>query len=122
MWRFILTYVGGQGMVVLALTFLSKGQGGAYRMYVGEAKDEKLFPNAVTTARRIWQISLIYLAIGTVSLTVSALLAGMPLDRAFLHGLWTYMSAWSTGGFAPMSQSILYYHSSLFRLSCFYAP
>ena len=117
MWRFILTYVGGQGMVVLALTFLSKGQGGAYRMYVGEAKDEKLFPNAISTAKRIWQISLIYLAIGTVVLTVSALIAGLPLDRALLHGLWMNMSAWSTGGFAPMSQSVLYYHSSLFELA-----
>ncbi len=116
MWRHLLTFVGGQGMVVLTLTFLSKGQGGAYRMYVGEAKDEKLFPNAISTARRIWQISLIYLAVGTVALTVSALLAGLPLDRAFLHGLWTYMSAWSTGGFAPMSQNILYYHSTLLEL------
>lgn len=116
MWRHLLTFVGGQGMVVLALTFLTKGQGGAYRMYVGEAKDEKLFPNAVTTARRIWQISLIYLAVGTFLLTVSALLAGMRPDRAFLHGLWTYMSSWSTGGFAPMSQNILYYHSTLFEL------
>lgn len=117
MWRFILTYVGGQGMVVLALTFLTKGQSGAYRMYVGEAKDEKLFPNAVSTAKRIWQISLIYLAVGTVVLTISALVAGMPPDRAFLHGLWMNMSAWSTGGFAPMSQSVLYYHSSLFELA-----
>lgn len=116
MWRFILTYVGGQGMVVLALTFLSKGQGGAYRMYVGEAKDEKLFPNAVNTARRIWQISLIYLAIGTVALTISSFVAGLPADRAFLHGLWMNMSAWSTGGFAPMSQSVLYYHSTLMEL------
>ena len=116
MWRFILTYVGGQGMVVLALTFLTKGQGGTYRMYVGEAKDEKLFPNAVSTARRIWQISLIYLAIGTVALTISSLVAGLPLDRAFLHGLWMNMSAWSTGGFAPMSQSVLYYHSTLMEL------
>lgn len=116
MWRFILTYVGGQGMVVLALTFLSKGQGGAYRMYVGEAKDEKLFPNAVSTARRIWQISFIYLAIGTVALTASSLVAGLPLDRALLHGLWMNMSAWSTGGFAPMSQSVLYYHSTLMEL------
>lgn len=116
MWRHLLTFVGGQGMVVLALTFLTKGQGGAYRMYVGEAKDEKLFPNAISTARRIWQISLIYLAVGTFALTLSALAAGMRLDRAFLHGLWTYMSAWSTGGFAPMSQNMLYYHSSLMEL------
>ena len=36
---------------------------------------------------------------------------GLSPLRAFLHGLWVYMAAWSTGGFAPMSQNILYYHS-----------
>ena len=37
----------------------------------------------------------------------------MPPVRAFLHGLWIYMGSWSTGGFAPQSQSLLYYHSPL---------
>ena len=117
MWRHILTFVGGQGMVVLALTFLTKDQSGAYKMYVGEAKDEKLFPNAVSTARQIWLISLIYLALGTVVMTIAALTAGLAPDRAFLHGMWIYMSAWSTGGFAPMSQNILYYHSEFVELA-----
>ena len=117
MWRLLLTFVGGQGMVVLALTILTKDQGGAYKMYVGEAKDEKLFPNAVSTSREIWLISLIYLAVGTVLMTIAALTAGLEPDRAFLHGLWIYMSAWSTGGFAPMSQSILYYHSAIFEFA-----
>lgn len=117
MWRHILTFVGGQGMVVLALTFLTKDQSGAYKMYVGEGKDEKLFPNAVSTARRIWYISLVYLAIGTVVMWIAAMFAGLAPDRAFLHGLWILMSAWSTGGFAPMSQNILYYHSAVFELA-----
>ncbi|MEG0942977.1 MAG: potassium transporter TrkG [Angelakisella sp.] len=117
MWRHVLTFVGGQGMVVLALTFLTKNQSGAYKMYVGEAKDERLFPNAVSTARRIWYISLLYLAIGTAVMFIAALAAGLPAGPAFLHGLWTYMSAWSTGGFAPMSQNILYYHSTFFELA-----
>lgn len=117
MWRLLLTFVGGQGMVVLALTILTKDQSGAYKMYVGEAKDEKLFPNAVSTSREIWLISLIYLAVGTALMTMAALSAGLAPDRAFLHGLWIYMSAWSTGGFAPMSQSILYYHSAVFEFA-----
>ncbi len=116
MWRHVLTFLGGQGMVVLALTFLTKFQGGAYKMYVGEGKDEKLFPNAVSTARQIWYISLIYLVIGTAALTVGAMAAGLAPDRAFLHGMWIFMAAWSTGGFAPMSQNILYYHSTVFEL------
>jgi len=115
MWRQTLTYIGGQGMVVLALTFLTKDQSNAYKMYAGEGKDEKLFPNAVNTARQIWKISLFYLVIGTCTMFAAGLYAGLPLDRAFLHGIWVYMSAWSTGGFAPMSQNILYYHSTIFE-------
>ncbi len=117
MWRHILTFVGGQGMVVLALTFLSKDQSSSYKMYVGEAKDEKLLPNAVNTSRQIWFISLMYLIVGTAVMTTAALSSGLSPDRAFLHGMWIYMSAWSTGGFAPMSQNILYYHSAYFE-SC----
>lgn len=111
MWRHLLTFIGGQGMVVLALTFLKRDQSGAYKMYVGEAKDEKISPNAVSTSRQIWLISLIYLIVGTAATTACTCAAGLAPGRAFLHGMWLYMSAWSTGGFAPMSQNILYYHS-----------
>ena len=116
MWRHLLTFVGGQGMIVLALTFLVKGTNGAYKMYVGEGKDERLMPNVVTTARYIWVISLVYLLLGTVILTLIGLLEGLRPDRAFLHGMWLFMSSWSTGGFAPMSQNILYYHSVWFEI------
>ncbi|MEG0865264.1 MAG: potassium transporter TrkG [Clostridia bacterium] len=111
-WRFILTFIGGQGMVVLALCFLTKETSGAYKMYVGEAKDEQLRPNARNTARSIWSISLLYLLIGSLMTWVAVMEAGVPAGKAFLHGVWLYMSAWSTGGFAPMSQNVLYYHSA----------
>ena len=117
MWRHLLTFIGGQGMVVLALSFLVKGASGAYKMYVGEGKDERLMPNVVSTARYIWIISLIYLILGTLVFWIAGITAGLSLERAFLHGLWVFMSAWSTGGFAPMSQSILYYHSAFFEIA-----
>lgn len=117
MWRLLLTFIGGQGMVVLALTFLTKDSSGAYKMYAGEAKDERLMPNAISTARRIWTISLLYLVIGSLVMWGAALIAGLSADRAFLHGVWMYMSAWSTGGFAPMTQSVLYYHSAVFEIA-----
>jgi len=113
MWRHILTYLGGQGMIVVAITFLFKGTAGAYRLYVGEGKDERLLPNIIQTARAIWFISLSYLAVGASALYLANLLAGMTPVRAFLHGIWVFMGSWSTGGFAPQSQSILYYHSPL---------
>ena len=110
-WRHLLTFVGGQGIIVLALAFLSSAGGGGYTLYVGEAKDEKLFPSVLHTAKTIWKISLIYLVVGTAALWVAGVAIGISPLRALLHGLWVYMAAWSTGGFAPMSQNILYYHS-----------
>jgi trk system potassium uptake protein TrkH len=115
MWRHLLTFVGGQGVIVLALTFLVKDSAGGYKLYVGEGKDERLFPSVFHTAKAIWKISLIYLAVGTAALWIAGLLIGLPVVTAFLHGLWIYMAAWSTGGFAPMSQNVLYYHSGLYE-------
>ena len=83
---------------------------------MGEAKDERLFPSVFHTANAIWKISFIYLAIGTIALWISGIAIGLPPLNAFLHGLWVYMAAWSTGGFAPMSQNILYYHSDVYEV------
>ncbi|MDF2615095.1 MAG: trkH1 [Clostridia bacterium] len=115
MWRHVLTFVGGQGMVVLALSFLITKGTGTLGMYVGEAKDEKLLPNVTDTAKAIWFISLIYLIIGTIVLTFAGIQIGLRPSKSFLHGLWVFMAAWSTGGFAPQSQNILYYHSTLYE-------
>jgi trk system potassium uptake protein len=115
MWRHLLTFVGGQGMIVLALAFLVKDSGGGYKLYVGEGKDERLFPSVFHTAKAIWKISLVYLAAGTAALWIAGMAIGLGPVPAFLHGLWVYMAAWSTGGFAPMSQNILYYHSAIYE-------
>lgn len=111
MWRHMLTFIGGQGMVVLALTVMVKGTNGAYKLYVGEAKDIELVPNVKGTTRIIWKISMVYLLFGTAALWVDGMLIGLSPVPAFLHALYIFESAWSTGGFAPMTQNIMYYHS-----------
>lgn len=116
MWRHLITFVGGQGMVVLALTFLFKTSAGGYKMYVGEGKDERLMPSVLHTSREIWKISLIYMAIGTFALWIAGLFTGLSPLRSFWHGLWVFMAAWSTGGFAPQSQNILFYHSLVYEV------
>ncbi len=115
MWRALITFVGGQGMIVLSLSFII-GMRGGYMMYVGEGKSEKLLPSVTKTARAIWDISLIYLAVGTSALFLAGLVIGLNPVSALLNGIWIFMSAWSTGGFAPHSQNILYYHSMLYML------
>ncbi len=116
MWRHLLTWLGGQGMVVLALSFLVRGLPGAFKLYVGEAKDERLMPNVIHTARAIWYISAVYLVLGTLIHWAAAVAIGISPGRGFLHGLWMFMAGWSTGGFAPYSQNVQYYHSLLFEI------
>lgn len=115
MWRHLLTFIGGQGMVVLALTLLIKKAGGAYKMYVGEGKDIELVPNVKGTARHIWKISMIYLLIGTTALWIVGMTIGLNPVSALLHALYIFESSWSTGGFAPNSQNIMYYHSLVYE-------
>ncbi len=116
MWRHMLTFIGGQGMVVLALSFLGKHVGGAYKIYCGEGKDIRLVPNVKDTTRIIWKISVIYLFAGTVALWICGMFIGLSPLPAFLHGLYIFESAWSTGGFAPNTQNMMYYHSFAYEV------
>jgi len=116
MWRHMLTFIGGQGMIVLALTFLIKETGGAYIFYVGEGKDIELVPNVKGTSRIIWKISLIYMLIGTIALWINGILIGLNPLSAFFNGLFIFASAWSTGGFAPYTQNMMYYHSFSYEI------
>ncbi len=118
MWRHLLTYAGGQGIVVIALTFLFKGTAGAYKVYVGEGKDERLLPNVIHTARAIWLVSLTWLGIGTLFLGVRGMMLGQGPIRAFFHGLWVFMGAWSTGGFAPQSYNTFWFHDIGYEVIC----
>ncbi len=116
MWRHLLTYAGGQGIIVIALTFLIRGTAGAYKVYVGEGKEERLLPNVIQTARAIWLISLTYLVVGSAALWAAGMNLGQSPVSAFFHGIWVFMGAWSTGGFAPQSYNILYYHSLVYEI------
>lgn len=110
-YRHILSYCGGQGIVVVALSFMVGGTGGMFKLYVGEGREEKLLPNVSQTSRVIWIISLSYLAIGTIFFTAIELFDGLSFWKSFYHGVCLFMGAWSTGGFAPQTQNIVYYHN-----------
>jgi trk system potassium uptake protein TrkH len=110
-WRHFIMFIGGQGVVIVALSFFVKGYAGALRMYVGEARDEKILPNVIYTVRFIWLVSLVYLILGTCALGLAGFFNGMKPVNAFFHGACIFMAAFDTGGFAPQSQNILYYHS-----------
>ncbi|HZD60416.1 MAG TPA: TrkH family potassium uptake protein [Anaerolineae bacterium] len=116
-WRHLTMFIGGQGIVVIMLTLMTGGASGIYGMYVGEAREEKILPNLMHTARFIWLVSLIYLGVGTITLSFTAWQIGLPPLRALFHGMTIFIAGFDTGGFSPQSQSILYYHSAAFELA-----
>ena len=115
LWRHLGNFIGGQGIAIVALSFFVKGSSGAFKMYVGEGRDERLLPNVINTARFIWLISIVYLALGTLALGIAGISIGIKPLNAFFHGACIFMAGFDTAGFAPQSQSILYYHSFLFE-------
>jgi len=116
LWRHLIMFMGGQGIVIVALSFFIKGASGAFKMYVGEARDERILPNVVHTSRFIWLVSITYLVLGTLALGITGVCEGMKPLNAFFHGACIFMAAFDTGGFAPQSQNILYYHSLTFEV------
>ncbi|MDD5669485.1 MAG: TrkH family potassium uptake protein [Candidatus Omnitrophica bacterium] len=116
LWRHLIMFVGGQGIVIVALSFFVKGLAGAFKMYVGEARDERILPNVIHTSRFIWMVSIVYLILGTFALGITGVSSGMGLFRAFFHGACVFMAAFDTGGFTPQTQNILYYHSLSFEI------
>lgn len=77
-----------------------------------------MLPNIVNTVRLISRISLTAIAVAAVILFVMCVLSGMEPVRAFFHSLWISISGFITGGFAPTSQSIGYYHSFALEIVC----
>jgi len=116
LWRHLIMFLGGQGIVVIALSFFVRGFSGAFKMYVGEARDERILPNVIHTSRFIWLVSIVYLILGTLALGITGIFNGMQPVNSFFHGACVFMAAFDTGGFSPQSQSILYYHSMIYEV------
>jgi trk/ktr system potassium uptake protein len=102
-WRGFMQWLGGIGIIVLALTILSSPAVNIMRMYSAEGREERILPSIRHTARIIVNIYLLYTAISIILY----LLAGMPVfDSVF----YTFSSL-STGGFAMHNSSIAFYHN-----------
>ncbi len=115
MWRHFMHLIGGQGIIVAALSLAVGMRSGAFALYQAEGRDEKVRPNVIHTARFIWFVTGVYVAAGTVALGIHNLVRGMEPLRSLFHAFWIVIAAYDTGGFAPQSTSALYYHSWVFE-------
>jgi len=113
-WRHLLHFLGGQGIVIAVLSLFAGG--GAMTLYYGEARDDQIFPSVRSTARFIWLVSAVHAAFGIFALgAVGYFVLGFRPFRAIFHAVTIFMAAFDTGGFAPQSSSIGYYHSAVFE-------
>lgn len=117
LWRHLGPFLGGQGIAIIAISFLVAGSSGSFNLYLGEARDEKLVPNVIHTARFIWVISITYLVLGTILLGLIGISIGLKAQSAFFHAVCIFMAGFDTAGFAPQSPNILYYHSLIFEIA-----
>ncbi|MFH1613251.1 MAG: potassium transporter TrkG [bacterium] len=110
MWRHFIMFIGGQGIVIGVLLVIGKTTG-ALGMYIGEAREEKILPNILGTAKFIWIVSIFYVALSSIFLWISFCKGGLKWDLSLFHSIWIAMAGWDTGGFGPQSQNILFYHN-----------
>ena len=107
-WRCFMMWVGGLGIIVLAVAILPLlGVGGSQLFkaeVAGPMKDQKLTPRIADTARVIW---VAYLAI-SVACFLSYRAAGMGWADAFMH----MCSTVSLGGFSSYDASLGHFDSA----------
>lgn len=111
MFRFMMHLLGGLGLIVVALSFGLFGKRTGASLFASEGRSEHVVPNVVQTTQFISRIAVVFILLATGIMTVLCLLKGMEPARAGLQSLWLAISGFVTGGFTPMSQSVLYYHS-----------
>ncbi|MDH4056134.1 MAG: TrkH family potassium uptake protein [Gammaproteobacteria bacterium] len=104
-----LQWLGGMGIIVLAVAVLPMLGVGGMQLYRAEApgpvKDTKLTPRITETAKALWYVYLAF----TIACMVSYRLAGMGWFDALCHAFSTV----AIGGFSPHDASIGYFDSAL---------
>ncbi len=104
-WRSLTHWIGGMGIIVLAIAILPLLGIGGMQLFSAEAPgpgSDKLHPRITDTAKRLWLIYFGYTVAETILLNV----AGMSFFDAINHA----MATLSTGGFSTKNSSIAYWN------------
>ncbi|MBE8167400.1 MAG: potassium transporter [Shewanella sp.] len=113
-YRHLLQWLGGMGIIVLAVAILPVlGIGGMqlYRAEIpGPVKDSKMTPRIAETAKALWYIYFLL----TLSCATAFWFAGMNAFDAICHAFSTI----AIGGFSTHDASIGYFNSPVINLIC----
>ena len=104
-WRSMTHWIGGMGIIVLAIAILPLLGIGGMQLFTAEApgpNSDKLHPRITDTAKRLW---LIYVTL-TIVETLLLYLAGMSVFDALNHA----MSTMASGGFSTKNISLAHWN------------
>jgi trk system potassium uptake protein TrkH len=106
-WRSTTHWIGGMGIIVLAIAILPLLGIGGMQLFAAEApgpSSDKLHPRITDTAKRLWFIYVGYTLAETILLSA----AGMSFFDAINHA----MSTISTGGFSTKNASVSFWNDT----------
>ena len=105
-WRSLTQWIGGMGIIVLAVAILPILGIGGMQLFMAEApgiSPDKMKPRIKDTAKRLWYIYL--------GLTLTEMLLLMAGGMSFFDAINHSLTTMSTGGFSTRQESIAYYES-----------
>ncbi len=106
-WRSLTHWIGGMGIIVLAIAILPLLGIGGMQLFTAESPGpsaDKLKPRITDTAKRLWLIYVSY----TLAETLLLWAAGMTFFDAINHAF----STLSTGGFSTKNASLAYWNDN----------
>lgn len=111
-WRALLQWLGGIGVVVMAISVLPMLQIGGMQLFKAEGFDtpEKILPRATQMSAAL---SVIYILL-TIACFIGYELAGMSVFDGIVHAMTTI----STGGYSTHDLSIGYFNSVAVEVNC----
>lgn len=106
LWRAILQWLGGIGIILMAMSILPFLNIGGMQIFRTElSEDEKVLPRAAQLAA---SIGIIYVAL-TLLCIICYILSGLETFDAVAHAMTTI----STGGFSTFDSSFAHYHDTI---------
>ncbi|MEE8167980.1 MAG: TrkH family potassium uptake protein [Candidatus Hydrothermarchaeales archaeon] len=110
LWRHLMQYIGGLGIVVMSLVVLSRAGTGVEStvFYTAEGRTERIGASIVSTVRSLLSIYVVFFVFGAIALN----LFGMTWFDAICHS----MAGFSTGGFSTHAESIGFFRSNSLEL------
>lgn len=114
LWRHLMMWYGGMGLIVLAVAILPMlGIGGRQMLKAeipGPMKDTKMTPRVAETAKGLWQIY--------IGITIACLLAYRWAGMSWFDAVCHTFSTVSLGGFSTHDSSFAYFDSPTIEAIC----